>query len=223
MTTSIVSKKVLATFVNVVEGDDRYDKLLELFAVTASEMVQDYLRRRLEEESIVQYVRSFDFSPSRMEPDVQIIFLNKFPVATTPAPVIRYSALRKWDEAEPLVEGVDYSIDYEMGIVTIYEADKEFKNNPSGFRVSFTGGYKKIDSKWDYLDAPIGMMTATAMQASYFFEAKTKGSLGLGTAGGDNPQAAKATVRGDKEALIPEARSALKPYIRREGLLGRGT
>ena len=113
-------------------------------------------------------------------------------------------------------------LDSSKGILRIYETDKPFRDSPAGFRVSYTGGYKVVDAKWAYLDVPTALATATAMQAAYFFNANSKGSLGLETVGGDDPQSSKAAVKGDKEALIPEARSALRPFVRQGSLLGRG-
>ena len=117
MTIPLVSKKVLYTFTNIQDGDDRFDKILEMFAVTASAMVEDYLRRSLGVVEVVQYARSHEYSPvtGSLSGDEQIVYLDMFPVATDKPFVVGYSPVREWDSTT-LVELQDYVLDSSKGM-----------------------------------------------------------------------------------------------------------
>lgn len=219
----IVSKKVLVQFVNLSEDDDRYDKLLEMLTGVTSKMVEEFLGRSLEFTERVEYHRSYQADSTTPKGDDQLILLKAFPVDAESVLDVRYSATLQWDQTPPLLEGKDFIVDRELGEIRVFPANNQavfisrnVEAHPMGFRVKHFSGYKKVVSKWSYLDVPSEMMTAAAMQVSFFFNSHTRGSVGLETSGGDNPNAKKdkLTDSPDKLRLLPEVRAMLTPFAR---------
>lgn len=98
-----------------------------------------------------------------------------------------------------------------------------YKNNPVGFKITYAGGYEVIDANWEYLDVPIGISTATALQVSFLFDSHQRGSTGLTVSSSDLPDSPKNQIftSNDVPPLIPEAIMLLRPFIRRGTLIGR--
>lgn len=227
MTISLVSKRALAPHVNVNEDDGRFDKVLHSLAVTASSMIEEYLGRTLDAENRTEYLRSYAYGNphaqflTRSSGDVQTLWLEKYPISKTIPIQIIHSWNRDWSTATPLVEGIDYEVLHDKGVVRVFEVDKPFWDSPAGFRVTYRGGYEPTPTGWGSLDVPVALATACAIQTAFMFSSYTRGSMGLDTAGSDDPKSSKATKISDREALIAEVRGALKAFVRKAGSLGK--
>lgn len=226
--TPIVSKKVLVQFVNIQEDDDRFDKVLEMLAGVVSGMVQDFLGRKLEAVTRVEYARSYSSDSSTNPGDDQLILLNSYPIGSTPALVLKYSDSLSWDTSAPLVEGVDYMVDSEAGLIRVFPASgkgfssRVFKNHPMGFQVTHKSGYDLVTAKWPYLNVPQDMMTAAALQTAFYFHAHTHGSLGFDNAGGDSKESSSKSKLDDPQRtnLLPEVRAMLTQFKKTPGMIG---
>lgn len=218
----IVSKKVLIQFVNLAEDDDRYDKVLEMLSGVTSKMVEDFLGRKLELVQRVEYARSYRADATTPRGDDQLIVLSATPVDPNANLDVRYSATLQWDLSPPMVEGKDFVVDRELGEIRVFPANtssfigKVIEPHPIGFRVTHTSGYKKVAAKWAYLEVPSEVMTATALQVAFFFNAHTRGSIGLETSGGDSSSSKKDQLSADldKVKLLPEVRAMLAPFAK---------
>lgn len=222
MTVALTSKAAVLRYVNLSEDDDRFDSVLLDFATMASELIESYLGRDL------QAVERQEFRESQLsqqgEALPQILWMGAYPIQSTPAPSVLYSPQMGHDAANPLVENRDFVVDYAKGLVKIVPNTGTYIDHPFGFKITYTGGYPLVSgSGWDYLDVPLGLATAAALQTAFFFNSHTRGSLGLDTVGGDNAgsQKTKGGKVAEGEFLIPEVRSALRPYFRKDSLLGR--
>lgn len=236
MTTSLVSRQELVRFVNISEDDARYDSVLESFAVMSSTLIESFLGRGLEYGRRVEYHRSYlSFAGDDL---AQVIWLGAYPVDKGEGVEIRFSPSLSWDAGILLVEHNHFWMVDEEGVLNIMSPasgqgslvmaqGSHYGNHPAGFRVTYTGGYKhtgEVNPSWDYLAVPPAMATAAAMQTAFYFNAHTKGALGLDTGSGDSASAQKTKpVGSDMEpwgGLIPEVRAALRPFVRKGSLVG---
>lgn len=234
MTVALVSKAMLVKFVNLRDDDDRYDSVLNNFAVMASELIEDYLGRSLEQLVRTEFKESYASYPG--DTMAQLLWLDAYPVDTSLEPTVKYSNSLDHDgpAGRTLLNGKDFLVDPTKGIVRVFDVSlatalplsggSSFQSHPVGFKVIYKAGFPPITGTgWTYLDVPMGLATATAMQAAFYFHAHTRGSLGLDTAGGDSSNASKSKPgkTSEGENLIPEVRTALRPYLRKGSQLGR--
>lgn len=231
--TALVSRDVLLGFVNVLSTDTRYDVLLQALVEGLTSPIEDYIGRKLELTEVTEYFPSNEAHNETSIYEQQIFFLKRLPVDEDETVTIQYSDTNKWGESDALVEGTDFLLDREDGVLRIFVPPRvnytpptistsRYTTHPAGFRVIYSGGYRrKSSTPWSYLDVPKAIETAAAIQASIVFNSTTRGSLGLETVGGDNSDAMKKEFREKRVELSPEVRMYLRPYVARGALAGR--
>lgn len=231
MTIALTSREVLGQFINLREDDDRYDQLLEYFVIQASELIEEYLGRGLEKKERTEFHQSKDSQPG--DPIPQHLWLDSFPLDLDEQFTVQYSNELNWDTQINLASDKYCQVDPDKGIVRIFTPLRSsinpevFTDHMMGFKITYTGGYPVTNATgaWIRLNVPSGLSTAAAMQAAFLFNSHSRGSIGLGTTGGDQSGAAKTkpTSSEERQALIPEVRTALRPYLRKGSLIGRKT
>lgn len=238
MTTSIVSKADLAGFVNISVSDVRFDEVLQSFAIMSSTLIESFLGRGLDSKVRTETFQSYrSYAGDEL---AQVHWLSAYPVDPSASFTLRFSPTLEWDVGLLLVENNHFWMDREEGILNVVNPSGAtvqssllpaggtfYGNHPAGFRVTYTGGYEESpdsDPEWPFLAVPKAMATAAAMQTAFYFNAHTKGSLGLDSSSGDSPSAQKTKPVGTNMepwgGLIPEVRAALRPFVRRGSLMG---
>lgn len=236
--TALVSRASLLLYTNVQDSDSSQDTILEALAGAVTELAENWCGRTFEQEERVEYHRSY--LQWRNDPEPQYIWVDKPPIDLDAGVIIVYAGARTWDDpsnSATLIETQDYLIDSGRGMIEVFgdsltgstntatvlpgATTPIFREARAGFRVTYTGGYKKKadpDGAWAFLDVPAALTSAAGMWASLLFITSAKGGIGLETLNGDKPEARKALMA-KVESPPPEIQVLLKSYRRRDGQL----
>lgn len=220
---ALVSRASLMSFVNLDPEDHRYDAVLKPLVEGVTDSIEEYLNRSLEWSEQVDYfpsdvVHSVTAGVGSIRYD-----LRRFPVSSEEPFDIRYSPSSEWDSSPSLSSPYSYILDPLKGSIRLLlRPSVTYVDNVLGYRATYVGGYDiKRDSFWNYLLVPAAISTAAAIQTSIIFTSLARGSLGLQTAGGDNPSSLKSTYTIATYELAPEVRMYLRPHIAGRPLAGR--
>lgn len=217
--TPAVSRRVLGEYVNLAPDDERYNLILSMMAESATQLAENYLGQRLEKVPRVEFFPSQASDSTMGLGDTQTLWVDAFPIDPVGF-TLSYSATLKWDFAIPLIEGMEFLIEAQKGLVHIYPNLLKYAlvDHPQGFRLTHSSGYEIVEAAgWAYMKTPTPITTAVALQAAFFFSSYSRGSMGLDTAGGDKSTGGKskpAKMDLDALGLIPEARTILRSLRR---------
>lgn len=211
--TPLVSKKRLLRFVNLTEGDERYNDVLEWLVRAVSDKVQKSLNYKLEESQLEEWFSSDGLG------DNQYLWLDSVVDVTADFQV--YYNTSRGGILNLLTLDKDYYLDIKDSLVVILSSEI-YREDLRVFKVSYTGGYKKIVSKWDYLEVPDAVAMATCIHTAFLFNQFTRGSFGLTSIGGDDPSTSKMVkeILDGQQDLISEAALLLEPFRSRKGIIG---
>jgi len=213
--TPLVSKKVLLRYTQIQPGDTRFDDVLESLVESVSEVVQLYLGACLERSALVELL------PSRQVPEGSFLYvwLKAAPVVDDQIPLV--VSYRDSVGGYQRLEERYYTV-LKQEAVVVLQAFGGFSENPVGLKVEYFGGYPStVGMKWNYLEVPTAIATATAIQTAYLFNLYSRGSFGIETVTGDDAKAKKTvSIRSGEVSLIPECQALLNLFRRNSGLVG---
>jgi len=216
---ALASKNQFKRFLNLHDDDDRYDEIVQNLANSVTPLVEFYLDRTLEKKETVEYLPSRYTEANSGTPI--FLWVKRYPIDNNLSWSITYCNTYAKNLEIDVTDKV--FLNAEEGLFKVFADDITYQDYNVGLKVTYTGGYDLVDNRWPYLDVPIAIATASAMQTAFLFDVYTKGSLGMATTSGD-PLATKKVLRSQFDnatTLIPEAVTLLRPYRRKGDLLGK--
>lgn len=216
---ALASKNQLKLFLNLHDDDDRYDEVVQNLANSVTPLIEFYLGRKLEKKASVEYFPSHYTEENSSSPI--FVWVKRYPIDEELSWAVTYCETYNRELESDVTDKV--FLDAEDGLIKVFAGEFAYQDNNIGLKVTYTGGYTLIDARWPYLDVPIAIATAAAMQTAFLFDVYTKGSLGMATISGD-PLATQKILRSQFDSatiLIPEAVTLLRPYRRNGDLLGK--
>ena len=186
------TKADVKAYLDIKETEVEKDALIDSLIISSQAFIDEYCNRVFDEDEVTEY---HDGGSSR-------IFLNRFPIASTPAIQIWDSWDRAYDSVD-LIDSDDYFVDSENGIIKF---DYTVGGSPGAVKVVYTGGFATIPT-------PISQACIELVARKI----KEGPSGGLGVPSRALPGGGNVTYVID--ALLPQTKVALDTY-RKMGSLG---
>lgn len=186
------TKAEVKLYLDIKETEVEKDALIDTLILSSQAFIDEYCNRVFEQVAVTEY---HDGGSNK-------IFLNRYPVASTPAVQIWDS----WDRtyANPdLIDSDDYFVDSENGIIKF---DYDVGGSPGAVKIVYTGGFATIPT-------PISQACIELVARKI----KEGPSGGLGVPSRALPGGGNVTYVID--ALLPQTKVALDAY-RKMGSLG---
>lgn len=172
------------------------DALLGMLVTATSRTVENYLNRHAEKAARTE---QYDLIPGQ-----QVIFLKGYPVAASPAAVLKNDTDRGFGSGITAIDTGDYYVDLTQGVIMVDQVG--LTSGAGVLQVVYTGGLASSAS--GVVSAFPEIALATDIQAAWLF--KRKEVLGTSGVSGDGGSISFDAMT----ALIANAKEMLRPYRR---------
>ena len=163
------------------------DTIIAALIPAAQSFIEEYCRRVFEKAQVTEYHHG----------GADRLFLKRFPIADTPAPVV-YEDQDRVYSVDDIVDSEDYFIDNDNGIIFF---DWSLQSGRGAIKIIYTGGYDTI---------PQAVRQACVELVAK--KVKTGGSGDIGVISRGMPGGT--TVTFNVNELLPETKEALDLFVR---------
>ncbi len=159
----------------LTQSASRYDAFYEMAQITATQMINNYIRRSLSYQVHTEFagtVTSNNNSPSN-------VWLKGTPIDLTQPFTVTYSGTGNFDGVDPLSHN-NWHVDVNSGKLELFIGTRRGGRT---VMVTYTSGYGEIidedtNEGTGVLDVPKWIRLAAISQAVYIYEALVEGTLG---------------------------------------------
>jgi hypothetical protein len=196
----------------ITQGFSGFDGVIADQIITASDLVRNFCRRKFDKLPYTEFFMTRD--------DAGFSVRTKERPIAAGSVVVHYDPIGRFSPnsftSSALVEGDDYTVDYENGIVTVLAGVRFHRR---GLRIAYTAGYDVDSSTPPIVQVPASIQTATAMQAFFTLRRIRNSQLGQDQQEKARQSLQKFTVSASS-GLLSEVQGQLMRY--RSPLVGRG-